>query len=634
MNLIRRGQSCLTRKPPALVIALLLLLLPGICLGDDVFRVPYVSHIDIQGNSVFSDRTLKSLMKTKERSLLRPFRNSSYRKDFLQGDVEAIVGLYNNHGHLKAKVASDSVEKVRGGRAVRITLELWEGPLTLVGSVQVQGASALSQARLLKALKIKRGVPMNPAALEEDKRRLLEMYAEAGHVYATVFDNTVLEEEKAHVFYMVSEEIQAVAGEVRIEGNRITTDRLVRREVTLKPGDILRRSELIRTQQRIYDTGLFSDVQISVATGDSVSPVPDLLILVREKKMGWTATGVGYGSSDQLRVFGEWGQRNLFGRGQRLFTSASFAFGRFLLTEGKLALDASRFDVGLVEPRLLGTRTAGQLVVYHEYKKESAFSQEFDGLTFTAKRDLSSFSKLFTSYDTRWVETTEPTAVRKHYVTRSLYLSTIRDTRDDMFDPARGSYHDVSWKVAGGVLGGNYSFHRVSFSSSRYSRLGDVVLATRFKVGFAEPFGEPRGFTRLEGIPFEERFRTGGATSVRGYVEDDELGPRDEYGTVRGGRFLVLTNAEVRFPVIWRLSAAVFLDGGNVWNNPSDVTLSSFSLVDRNVGDTDYRYTVGGGLRFKTPVGPIRIDYGRKLKLSPRDGGDRGQFHFSVGQAF
>jgi len=608
--------------------------MPGTSFCADIFKPAYVSRIEIRGNEIFSDSQLKSVMKTKERSILRPFRKSAFRKDFLQVDIESIAGLYKRHGYLKAKVDSQSVERTKRGKAVSIFLEIYEGPRTMVADVRIEGCSALPAPKLAKGLSLRKGVPFDPASIEGDKRKILEKYAEAGFLYATLSDNTVFDGNLAHVYYVVKEGIQVRTGDIAVAGNKTTAKRLVRREVTLKRNDVLRRSQLIKTEQRIYDSGLYSDVQISPVNADTMTPVVDLMILVKERKLASIGGGIGYGSSDQLRVFGEWGHRNLFGSGQRLFTSASFAFGRRLFEQGKAVLDASRFDVGVVEPWLLGTRTTGQVVLYREYKREVSFSQEFTGLTFTAKRDISSLTKAFLSYDNRWVHTTDPTSIRKEYVTRSLYLSGVRDSRDDIFDPGRGSYEEATWKVSGGVLGGNYNFHRVSFTTSWYSPVRSIVLASRIKAGFAEPFGTTQGATPLERIPFEERFRTGGSTSIRGYREDDELGPRDNEGHVTGGRILLLTNVEARFPLFWRLSGAIFLDGGNVWRNPSDIKLTNFDPGRTSAEDSDYRYSFGGGIRFRTPVGPIRIDYGRKLRLSVNDANDKGRFHFSLGQAF
>jgi outer membrane protein assembly complex protein YaeT len=634
VNPTQQGRSKLSKRLAALALFLVVTALPAASLCQDAFKPPSVSSIKIEGNRAFSDGTLKKVMKTKERSYLRPFRKSVYRKDFLSADVESILGLYRRQGYLKAKLVSEQVEKSRKGNSVSVRLEFAEGPMAVVRSVSIDGESVLNEARLVKGLRLKPGGPFSPAAVEEDRQSILEKYAEVGYFYATVADNAVFDGDSADARYVVREGIQARAGSISIEGNKTVAERLVRRELTIKQGDVLKRSQLVKTQQRIFDSGLFSDVDLSPAGADSVVPVVDLVVRVKERKMSWVSTGIGYGSSDQLKLEGEWGHRNVGGMGRRLVSSASIAFGRRWLAEGKAVLDQSRLEAAFVEPWLFGTRTTGQLVAYHEYKKEAAFSQDFNGVTFTVKRDLSSFSKLYLSYDNRWVNTTDPTAIRDKYVTRSLYLSGTRDLRDDIFDPGRGSYQEASWKVAGGALGGNYSFQKMSFSSSWYTPSGAAVIAARFKVGFEEPFGKTFGVSPLDRVPFEERFRTGGAMSVRGYLEDDEIGPRDASGNVKGGRMLVLTNVEVRFPIFWRLSGAVFFDGGNVWTNPSDMRMSQFSLRGGRVGDADYRYSYGGGLRLRTPVGPIRVDYGRKLRLSAYDEGDKGQFHFSLGQAF
>ena len=608
--------------------------LPAASLCQDAFKPPSVSSIKIEGNRVFSDGTLKKVMKTKERSLLRPFRKSVYRKDFLIADIESILGLYRRHGYLKAKLASEQVERSAKDNSVRIRLEFSEGSMAVVRSVNIDGASVLPVARLFKGLSLKARGPFSPVAVEEDRQSILEKYAEAGYFYATVTDNAVFDGNLVDEHYVVSEGIQARAGSISIAGNKIVAKRLVQREITIKQGDVLRRSQLVKTQQRIFDTGLFSDVNLAPVVPDSALPVVDLVVRVKERKMSWVGTGIGYGSSDQLKIEGEWGHRNVGGMGRRLVSSASIAFGRRWFAEGKAVLDQTRLEAGFVEPWLFSTRTTGQLVAYHEYKREVAFSQDFNGITLTLKRDLSAFSKVYLSYDNRWVNTTDPASMRANYVTRSLYLSGTRDLRDDIFDPGRGSYQEASWKVAGGALGGNYSFHKMSFSSSWYTPFGSTVIAARFKAGFEEPFGRTFGVSPLERIPFEERFRTGGANSVRGYLEDDQIGPRDASGNVTGGRMLILTNIEVRFPLFWRLSGAVFFDGGNVWSNPSDMRMSQFALRGGRAGVEDYKYSYGGGLRLGTPVGPIRVDYGRKVRRTIYDEDDGGQFHFSLGQAF
>lgn len=634
MNVTRQGPSHLNKHLASLIFLFLFLSVPCTSSCADLFKLPYVSRVEFEGNRVFSDSQLKKVMKTKEHSILRPFRKSEFRKDFLQVDIESIEGLYGRHGYLKAKVDSQRVDRIKQGQAVAIFLRIFEGPRSLVEDVRLEGAHAVPVAKLVKGLSLKKGAPFDPGSIENDRRFILEQYAEEGYLYASVSDNTLLEDNRAHVLYVMREGIQVRTGNIEILGNKATSRRLVAREVTLKKNEVLRRSQLIKTQQYIYDTGLYSDVSISPVERDTLLPVVDLDIFVKERKLAWVGGGIGYGSSDQLRLVGEWGYRNLFDRGQRLFTSANLAFGRRLFEQGKAVLDASRFDVGLVEPRLFGTRTIGQVLLYREYKREVSFSQEFTGFTFTSRRDISLQTKAFLSYDNRWVHTTDPTSLRKKYVTRSLYLSGLRDHRDDFFDPGKGFYEEAEWKISGGVLGGNYNFHKVSFGTSWYTPLGDVVVAARIKTGIANPFGAAHGVSPLERIPFEERFRTGGSTSVRGYIEDNELGPRDAQGRILGGRVLLLTNVELRFPLFWRLSAAVFLDGGNVWSNPSDVTFANFDPGRSTTSDSDYRYSVGGGIRFKTPVGPIRIDYGRKLRLSERDLDNRGRVHFSLGQAF
>jgi outer membrane protein assembly factor BamA len=211
--------------------------------------------------------------------------------------------------------------------------------------------------------------------------------------------------------------------------------------------------------------------------------------------------------------------------------------------------------------------------------------------------------------------------------------SVSRDTRDFILNPSMGEYRVLAGEVAGGILGGDNDFYSVTGNFQRYHgvRTGSV-LAWRVNAGFADAYG------RSAEVPVENRYFLGGSNSVRGYDESG-LGPRTAEGDVAGGEFMLLANVEIRFPLPyfsrWNFAGAFFFDSGNVWQSIDEVGASDFELVT-GVDETevdDYRYGVGLGIRYNTPVGPIRVDWGYPLKPDQYTSED-GTFYFSLGQIF
>jgi outer membrane protein assembly factor BamA len=236
---------------------------------------------------------------------------------------------------------------------------------------------------------------------------------------------------------------------------------------------------------------------------------------------------------------------------------------------------------------------------------------------------------------------------RSDYVQRLLSGWVERDTRNSLFNPTRGSFHDVLLQVAGGALGGKSKFFKGTGGAIRFLGLprGPAVLGGRLRLGYIwPPAGDPdpsgQAIPGVERVPTQDRLFLGGANTVRGYKQDElnGLGPSPQAGESQAGGGLAefLANVEVRAPLVWRLGLVGFLDAGNVWQDPNSIQWEN--LVPRadpaNVNPEDLRYTYGLGLRFGTPVGPIRFDYAWKWNVPQGDTGRRSGWHVAIGQAF
>lgn len=635
-------------------------------LGEDE---PQVKRVEISGNLAYDDKTLKSLIRTRGKSFFRPWRDAPLRSDFLRFDQVVIQDFYRRHGYLSARVESVVVGRADGDE-VSVRFALVEGPRAFVQSIDFFGPSAAEEEILRGVIPLSAGRPFDYPQLEVSRLAIDSVYAERGHVATAIRDSIERVGDDVRVRFEIDPGPVAILRTTVVEGTQATKPGFVAREVTLRPGETLARSKLLRSQQRIYDSGFYNDVEFATGAIDPATRETDLIVSVRERRQGWVDAGVGYGTEDQARLTAQVGQRNFFrdgvrgvvtGRlGIRAKTKPQFPYAEDLFV-GK-----RRADVSLSRDWLLGFHVRGTVGAYAEkvprFETETKIPLSAFGASGGLRYDLSRWSNVSLLYEVRRVESDSARLVTQvgnplsRYTTNRIVLSVGRDTRLDLFDPRRGSVVTASAEFAGGVLRGNSQFLKLSSSATAYRPRGAwLTVAARGRWGLLTSRGQgPEEalldqLSDLDLIPQDDRFRTGGGSTVRGYQED-EIGTivvftkNDTTGVVtrteeqRGGAYLLQMNAEVRARMTGFLGAAVFVDGGGVWERASDLSLRRFFSLANGAGYKDMRWTAGAGVRIATPVGPVRLDYGWKLRMARSDQPDaatgRGTFAFSLGQAF
>jgi outer membrane protein insertion porin family len=605
-----------------------------------------IERIEFRGNEAIGSSALRKAMRLKQPVWWNPFRNTRYMgSDYLALDLYRVLDLYRDRGFPLASIREADIRLSEDAQKVVLDIDIAEGPRYWFGGADVEGVHGVSAKEVRRKINLKQGNVLSRSKVEASRVAIEAMYGEAGFLSALVRSDLDLRGDTASVIFRVREGLlyrfRSTIVDTSGGGLRKTHPEVLRREVLIKPGAAMRASRILKTQERIFDTGLFRTVRVTPTIDTTGAPLADLRITAHERKFGWYGFGGGYSSDDRLHVLAEWGNRNVSGMARRLEAYGDLAFAlspnsgrhRFAVQSG-----LGRFQYS--EPWFLFSRMTNQISASHTYEQQAAFDQDITSLDDGLRRDIGRYSRIGIGVTNKWVRTGNPTSNRSRYVTRNISAYVEEDNRDNLLDARRGSYKQLLGEFAGGLLGGVAQFNRWNATGSWYRPLnGRMIAAFRVRAGVIIPVG--RGVSqageqqRVFRVPDEERFRLGGGTSVRGYAEGS-LGQVDTLGVSIGGTAIALGNIELRFPLFWLFSGAIFVDGGNVWADPQEIKPSRFfdGLRSGRMNPHDMSYGAGGGLRFLTPVGPFRVDYGFKLGSMRQAGHKNGELYLSLGQAF
>jgi len=548
--------------------------------------------------------------------------------------VPLIENLYRERGYLDVRVQAPRNELSEDSKTVQIVFDITEGPLYRFGEIKFEGNREFEDDYLLGRLSIDPEGPFSFKTVQQGQQTLRDLYQRAGYAEAAIEYSQVKDpiEQFVHVTFNVEENYQRVLNDVRVQGNEKTSDGLVRSQIALESGAILGSDELSQARTSLYSTGAYTFVDI-VATPledrSKVKPnqVPvNLEARVREVQPWQLRYGGFYDTERGPGGVVDFSNHNMLGSARILGIQ-------------------TRYDSDLHEARLYFSQPA-----LNRFPLKSLFSafarreihtgddpeSEIDhfitdrvGFTPTLEYRLNRNSILTFGYRFERVRTFQkvPDPLFPFDVPlriAPLTASFTRDTRDDPLDASRGRFTSHAFEWASARLGSQVRFIKYFGQYFAYLPLGEAstvpwVGATRNRLvaAFGARLGLAKGFDR-EVIP-SERFFAGGGTTVRGF-DQDLLGPLDPLGAPTGGEAMLILNSELRFPLYGFVDGVAFVDAGNVYRRLDDFK------------PTELRASSGFGLRIRTPYVVVRLDYG--LKLSPRSDERRGQFFFSIGQAF
>lgn len=542
-----------------------------------------------------------------------------YNDNLLDENVQMLSDLYHGLGYIEMTVEDIRKSVLSGQRDIDLHFVLHEGHQIKLGTVSAAGNSLIRASQIMEAIALKEGSPYNMVDINDARYRVLSLYARKGFADAVVGVEKTIENNVARLVFRITENTPHVIGKIIFQGNDKTKEKVIRRELTFEEGDIYNREEILKAKQRLYRIGIFSEVSITpIDSGERVNgmPVDDILVSLKEGKAGSVEFSFGYGDFEQFRGMIDVTYKNLGGydREAGFKTEISSILKRYVFRFREPWL----FNQPNLPLKLFLVKDERRAINLDT--KEVLYKIDKIGFIASTEKDLTHRLTVGLDYEYSFTDTkdVQEGVILSKEDTGTLGISSISpslyyDTRDDPFDPTRGSFQSVVVKIASNVILSEVGFVKPTFKSAWFFPVYEgIVFAFDLRGGAAFSLDDTKE------LPLIERYFLGGRTTVRGY-EHDMLGPKGEDNLPTGGNVFALVNAEFRFALGKGLGLVTFLDGGNVWKTVTDV-------------NEDLRYTVGAGLRYKTPVGPVRIDYGHKL--SRREDESAGEVHFSFGHAF
>ena len=614
-----------------------------------------IQRVAFEGNKAFPESELKSQIGTKEEWIFSFITNRGVLdRDMLANDVAILSNHYNDHGYVEHKI--DDPVVLRGRSGLEVVFRIHEGPQYRVGKVEIGGELIQDGKQMLKSVKLTTGQIFRGSRLRDDITTLTEMYSNKGFAFVQVdpITNVNPTEKKVDVALVIAKGPPVYFNRVLVAGNTKTRDKVVRRELLTNEQELFAGTKITQSRNALQRTGYFEDVQITTKKTNQPDAV-DVLVDVKEGPTGTFQVGAGYSSGDGFLFNANISEKNLMGRGQGVSGSFSIGSSRqdFILSVGDPYFNDTKMAVGLeafntereytdFDERKIGfgINTSYPLKNFRmPFFGRTEANRGSDQLAGDAPLTMWDYMRGGLSYNLTHEKidgfsATAPDSIREeggNTLTSSVTPGITYDSRDHFFAPTEGTKSAFSLKTAG--LGGDTRFIKSDLSGRWHYPLlkdpswgGSYVLALGGTLGYG--FGFSKNNTGDRDLPLFERYFLGGINSIRGFAERS-IGPREPSGCdastppvctgtdVIGGDKSVVLNAELLFPIMeqYGVRGVVFFDMGNAFNE-------SF-----NFGDL--RRSVGAGVRWMSPFGPLRVELGFALSKQPDD--ETSVLGFSIG---
>lgn len=570
-----------------------------------------IDQIRFVGNKAIASDDLKAVMETKESWWLSWLTGrGAYQEDIMQVDLERLKAAYQDKGYMDVLVAQPKLTLSKDRTSLDVQIEIDEGSQYRAGKIDIRGDLLKPKAELLKLVTLKSGEIFNRGQLRDDVLRLTDLYADAGFANVNVAPLTAKHNETRIIDLTLDIEqgVKVYIEKIKIRGNTKTRDKVIRRELPIVEGESYSASKIKEGKRNIRNLGFFDEVNLATSPGAEKSQAV-LNVDVKERPTGTFSVGVGYSSVDQFLLQGSISQDNFLGYGVKLNLS------------GSLSATSTTFSLGVTDPHFLDSDWTLGAEAYKVERQYSDYDEHRTGGALSAGHPIGRYTKGFLSYRYEQQDILNVAdGVSSIYILDQLGKHTLssltaevnRNSTDYHPDPSSGGISRLTLEYAG--LGGTEHFAKfVAEHRQFYPLFWGTVFTAHGELGYVTPIGNDE-------VPISERFFLGGIRTLRGF-NTREVGPRASDGSFIGGEKEGYFNLEYLFPIVKNLGlkGVLFYDTGNAW-------------ADNENYFSNMRNSVGAGIRWMSPLGPLRFEWG--YNLSPRDDEKQSVFEFSIGSAF
>jgi outer membrane protein assembly complex protein YaeT len=631
MGLARIRQLCLLAAAAVMAVAGMA------CKDEGAIRVHSIKFIGVHG---VDESALENALSTRASSKLPWGKKRYFNRAQFDDDLKRILAFYADRGFPNARVTAFDVKLNAAQDAVDATITIAEGEPVVVSSVTLTGFDVIPRDHLHSLqhnLPVKIGKPRDRQVVLAAREMALNELRDHGYPYAGVRADEVIDNTgaaggaEAKLTLVADPGKLAHFGPTEISGNVHVSENTIRRSLTLTPGKLYERRLVQDSQRRLYGMSLFQFVNVEPVDVEQQPAVVPMKVTVAEGNKNRVNFSVGYGTEEQARIDAEYRRLDFLGaarsfgahaRWSSLDRGAQLDFNQPYLFDPRVSLTWTGQDWLTFTPAYNSTVVGTTATTVFQADRWTSLS-----FSLTSEHDSSTIASdvqtdPFLRSDLIALGLNPETGEQSGTLT-ALKLEGRHSTTDSLLDARRGYIVSASVERAGGFLPGSFHYTGVSGEARHYLTLANpLVLATRLQIAnLAAPADDPGA------VPFAKKYFLGGATTIRGWGRY-EVSPLSLSGLPIGGNSLFLFSEELRAHIAGNWGAVAFLDTGNVWAESWGIRLS------------DLRYAVGAGLRYQTPIGPVRLDYGYQLNPIPglvvngEPQTRRWRIHFSIGQAF